>query len=256
MGVNHYENFPVASLLLPPRFRHPVALIYRFAREADDLRRRGRRPRRRPARAAGAIPRATAQDRARRTAADIRLVRGTRRGDPRARSAAAAVRRPAVGVLPRMSPRSATPSFPKCSITAGARRIRSGGCCCTCSAARATENLAAVGLDLLGAAARQFLAGRGDRLREGPHLPAAGRNEALRRDRTAHRRAALRRRMARAHPVPGRARARHAASRARRSGARCPAASGSRSAPPCRAGCAFWRSWSARSATCFGTGQS
>ena len=37
MGVDHYENFPVASLLLPPRFRHPVALIYRFAREADDL---------------------------------------------------------------------------------------------------------------------------------------------------------------------------------------------------------------------------
>ena len=37
MGVNHYENFPVASLLLPPRFRHPVARIYRFAREADDF---------------------------------------------------------------------------------------------------------------------------------------------------------------------------------------------------------------------------
>jgi squalene synthase HpnC len=37
MAVNHYENFPVASLLLPSRFRHPVALIYRFAREADDF---------------------------------------------------------------------------------------------------------------------------------------------------------------------------------------------------------------------------
>jgi squalene synthase HpnC len=37
MGVNHYENFPVASLLLPSRFRHPVAQIYRFAREADDF---------------------------------------------------------------------------------------------------------------------------------------------------------------------------------------------------------------------------
>ena len=37
MAVNHYENFPVASLLLPPQFRHPVALIYRFAREADDF---------------------------------------------------------------------------------------------------------------------------------------------------------------------------------------------------------------------------
>lgn len=37
MGVAHYENFPVASLLLPPEFRYPVAQIYRFAREADDF---------------------------------------------------------------------------------------------------------------------------------------------------------------------------------------------------------------------------
>ena len=37
MAVDHYENFPVASLLLPSRFRDPVALIYRFAREADDF---------------------------------------------------------------------------------------------------------------------------------------------------------------------------------------------------------------------------
>src|SRR6185295_9551776 len=37
MAVDHYENFPVASLLLPPRFRHPVALVYRFARRADDF---------------------------------------------------------------------------------------------------------------------------------------------------------------------------------------------------------------------------
>jgi phytoene synthase len=44
MGVNHYENFPVASLLLPPRFRHPVAQIYRFAREADDFADEGTAP--------------------------------------------------------------------------------------------------------------------------------------------------------------------------------------------------------------------
>jgi squalene synthase HpnC len=37
MAVNHYENFPVASLLLPRHFRQPVAQIYRFAREADDF---------------------------------------------------------------------------------------------------------------------------------------------------------------------------------------------------------------------------
>ena len=37
MSVNHYENFPVASVLLPARLRLPVTLIYRFARAADDF---------------------------------------------------------------------------------------------------------------------------------------------------------------------------------------------------------------------------
>ncbi len=37
MSVNHYENFPVASLLLPKRLRPAVAAIYAFARSADDL---------------------------------------------------------------------------------------------------------------------------------------------------------------------------------------------------------------------------
>lgn len=37
MAVGHYENFPVASLMLPARLRRPIAAIYRFARTADDL---------------------------------------------------------------------------------------------------------------------------------------------------------------------------------------------------------------------------
>src|SRR5882672_2564802 len=37
MSVGHYENFPVASLLLPGRLRRPVSVIYRFARSADDF---------------------------------------------------------------------------------------------------------------------------------------------------------------------------------------------------------------------------
>ncbi len=37
MSVDHYENFPVASLLLPPNLRKPVEAIYRFARGADDI---------------------------------------------------------------------------------------------------------------------------------------------------------------------------------------------------------------------------
>lgn len=36
-NVAHYENFPVASWLCPPRLRAPVAAIYHFARTADDL---------------------------------------------------------------------------------------------------------------------------------------------------------------------------------------------------------------------------
>ena len=37
MSVGHYENFPVASLLLPQALRDAVAVIYRFARTADDF---------------------------------------------------------------------------------------------------------------------------------------------------------------------------------------------------------------------------
>ena len=35
--VGHYENFPVASWLCPPRLRPPIAAIYHFARTADDI---------------------------------------------------------------------------------------------------------------------------------------------------------------------------------------------------------------------------
>lgn len=37
MSVDHYENFPVASVLLPARLRPAVEIIYAFARSADDL---------------------------------------------------------------------------------------------------------------------------------------------------------------------------------------------------------------------------
>lgn len=35
--VQHYENFPVASILLPRHLRRPVGIIYAFARAADDF---------------------------------------------------------------------------------------------------------------------------------------------------------------------------------------------------------------------------
>ena len=37
VGVDHYENFPVASVLCPPRIRGAVVAIYHFARTADDI---------------------------------------------------------------------------------------------------------------------------------------------------------------------------------------------------------------------------
>jgi squalene synthase HpnC len=37
LPVEHYENFPVASWLLPARYRPPIEAIYAFARGADDI---------------------------------------------------------------------------------------------------------------------------------------------------------------------------------------------------------------------------
>lgn len=37
MSVNHYESFPVASVLCPPAIRPAVVAIYHFARTADDI---------------------------------------------------------------------------------------------------------------------------------------------------------------------------------------------------------------------------
>ncbi len=44
MAVEHYENFPVASVLLPRRLRRPVEVIYHFARQADDFADEGELP--------------------------------------------------------------------------------------------------------------------------------------------------------------------------------------------------------------------
>ena len=44
LPVEHYENFPVASWLLPPGLRTPIEAIYAFARNADDFADEGERP--------------------------------------------------------------------------------------------------------------------------------------------------------------------------------------------------------------------
>ncbi|TSE18314.1 15-cis-phytoene synthase [Tepidimonas alkaliphilus] len=43
-AVDHYENFPVASLLCPPRWRGAVVALYGLARWADDVADEGDRP--------------------------------------------------------------------------------------------------------------------------------------------------------------------------------------------------------------------
>jgi len=37
VSVGHYENFPVASKMVPARYRGAIVAIYRFARAADDI---------------------------------------------------------------------------------------------------------------------------------------------------------------------------------------------------------------------------
>lgn len=44
LAKSHYENFPVASILLPKRLRLPISVIYAFARTADDFADEGNAP--------------------------------------------------------------------------------------------------------------------------------------------------------------------------------------------------------------------
>ena len=37
LAKDHYENFPVASLLIPKNYRKDIAIVYWFARTADDI---------------------------------------------------------------------------------------------------------------------------------------------------------------------------------------------------------------------------
>lgn len=44
LAKNHYENFPVGSFLIPKNYRKDVAIVYWFARTADDLADEGNAP--------------------------------------------------------------------------------------------------------------------------------------------------------------------------------------------------------------------
>ena len=184
MAVDHYENFPVASVLLPPR-------LAASGRPDLPLRARSRRLRRR--RRCAARGRASQQldafaqqlrsDRARSSARDRRGSRSSATSIRAPRSAARSLFHDLLSAFSQDVTQDALRDLRR-----GARllpplgRIRSGGCCSSLYGAPSRDTLRVVRRDLLEPAAHQFLAGRRDRLPQGPHLPAAGRAGALRRD--------------------------------------------------------------------------
>ncbi|MHB1352731.1 MAG: squalene synthase HpnC [Thiobacillus sp.] len=87
--VDHYENFPVASWLLPRRMREPVEAVYRFARSADDIADEG-----------DASPASRLQELARYRAELDRIERGEIPGDAIFGPLAAAIRAHALPLTP------------------------------------------------------------------------------------------------------------------------------------------------------------
>ena len=141
-AAGHYENFPVASLLLPRETRAAVLAIYRFARAADDARRRRRRG------ARGAAGRARPRTARRSTRSAPARPRPNRRSPSSPRRSArtrcrSAVPRPAVGVPPGRAHDAATRPSSSSPITRADRRTRSAACCCTSIVPTPRQNLAA-----------------------------------------------------------------------------------------------------------------
>jgi phytoene/squalene synthetase len=133
--VDHYENFPVASLLCPPALRPAVAAIYWFARTADDLADEGDTP---PALRLADLA-------AYRTDLDAALLKGqpSARWPPGVRRAERQPSTTRLSTAPAARPAHAfeqdvrnprTPTAKACWTTAAARPTRWGGCCCTCTA--------------------------------------------------------------------------------------------------------------------------
>ena len=176
LARRHYENFTVASRLLPRRLRQHFYNVYAYCRWADDLADEPGDPQRSPGlaglvgkRPARLLPRPDPPPGLRRPG----------RHDPQVRHSHRPLRRPAG----RLSPGPAGPPLRRHRPTAellplfGQPGRPAGPLLGTLPHARA----GAVGrLDLHGLATGQFLAGRGGRLRPGAHLPAVGRLPPLR----------------------------------------------------------------------------
>ena len=137
VAEQHYENFPVASLLCPAELRPAVMAIYRFARSADDLADEGDDAGRAAQRTSWRPTAATCRrccagqaDSGRWPA--VFSVAG--RAHPRARAAGASGCTRCSMPSSRMCATRAMPTARRCWTTARARPTRSVGCCCTCTA--------------------------------------------------------------------------------------------------------------------------
>ncbi len=172
VSVGHYENFPVASLLLPAPLREPVAVIYRFARSADDLADEGD------------DPAAIRLEKLGHYGAQLALIgQGKTPDELLFQDVARIVRRHG---LPLVLFRDLLDAFSQDVVKTRYATFAEVLDYCRRSAnpvgrlllhlfKRTSETeLRQSDADLHGAAVDQFLAGRCHRLRQEPHLPAAG----------------------------------------------------------------------------------
>ncbi len=179
-AVEHYENFPVASWLVPARLRPPIVAIYRFARHADDIADEGDAPPAASARRTGRPACATGPRRGRARAE--RSGRGpARAARARARARLEPLSRAAAAPSSRTSPSTATPTC--AALLDYCRTLGQSGRATGARAIRRARSgqPRAVGSHLHRAAADQLRAGRRDRLAPGTAVPAAGRAGAPRR---------------------------------------------------------------------------
>jgi hypothetical protein len=161
VSVDHYENFPVASLLCPPRLRPAVTAIYHFARTADDIADEGdARPTQRLADLAAYRQdlRRTGRPAIRRRWQPVFGALAPRSTHAFALPAAPAAR-PAQTPSNRTCATRPTPTARRCWTTAAARPTRWAGCCCTCTACTTRRGAAASRRHLHRAATDQLLAG-------------------------------------------------------------------------------------------------
>ena len=176
MARTHYENFPVASWLLPAAMRPHVAAVYAFARTADDFADEGRRPPEERLRLLDDWERRlhACVTAGQRRSGGSNISRGWT-NDSHVQPSGDALRGSAQRVSSGYHDASLPDVAPTCSITAADRPIRWAGSCCGSPATTIRRLDRAVRRAVHGASAHELLAGHRARLAEGPAVRAARR---------------------------------------------------------------------------------